>query len=254
MSNDPDNPRVSLSIEGEIVVDVAVKPSPLLFGERRKRDKAEKEFFVTVNEPEKIKITSVTIKDERFVVARKSKDNENDNLKYELKFLGSDKLGHISANIDIAFEGSESSSVSIPVRVHVIGDLRYSKNIYFLKRDGEFKSREVILSTRSGNSVKIKGVEDPDKQLKLEIVKAVGPRVTVRAEVADPDGTYKKPSHHKFYILTSDQDEPKAEIGYTITEPRTPTIRKRSNLRTIKPSSSLMTKTLNAGKKKIEKK
>ncbi len=210
-----------------------VDPRVVTFGQLGKGDKGSRDFTTKVNEPDKIKITSVTVEDKRFEIEKKGGDIAA-GAQYELKFLGSDTIERLSSHIKIKLEGSESESLEIPIRANVVGNLRYSKNIYFLKRDGAFKSREIVLTTRSGRPIKIKKTEDPDKQLKLEIVDKEGQKVMVRAEVANPDVEYKKSSRHKMFIYTTDKDEPKVEIGYTISERRGSSAQGRRNRKLIK--------------------
>ncbi|MCP4604729.1 MAG: DUF1573 domain-containing protein [Proteobacteria bacterium] len=219
VSNDPVNPQLKLSLEGEIVVDVEVKPRVLSFGQLRKGETASRDFTITVNDPDKIKITAVTADNEKYKVLLKSGEPAS-GAQYDLKFLGSDTLGRQSAKIKVEFEGSASTSIDVPIRVNVVGNLRYSKNLYFIKRNGAFKSRDIVLTTRSGRSVKIKKVKDPDKKLKVEIVDGEGQKITISVQVADPEASYEKPSRHKMFIYTNDKDEPKIEIGYTISERR----------------------------------
>ncbi len=230
-----------------IVVDVETKPRAVSFGQISKGEKSTREFSTKVNEPEKMKITSVTVEDERFELNLKNGDAAQ-GAKYEVAFLGSQDLGRISTKIQVTYEGNEEgkpSSVQTPVRVNVVGNLRYSKNIYFLKRDGQFKSRDIVITTRSGQPIEIKSIEDPDKQLKTEITEAKGQRVSVRAEVADPEAEYKKPSRHTLTINTTDKDEPKIDVSYTISERRARPGKQRVNAPLIKPIGMGKSKPVN---------
>ncbi|MCP4676929.1 MAG: DUF1573 domain-containing protein [Deltaproteobacteria bacterium] len=240
-SNDPDSPKFMLNLHGEIVVDVEVKPRAITFGQLGKGEKSFREFTTKVTEPHKNKIVSVAIDEEHFKINKKSGKQET-GAKYEIQFLGSKELGRISSKILITYEeigasseaGPKTTTIETPVRVNTVGNLRYSKNLYFLKRNDKFKSREIVLTTRSGDPIKIKGVTDPDKQLKLEVIEPEGQRVMVRAEVAKPDASYPKPSRHTLQIKTTDKDEPVVEIGYTISEKRPGPKRLNAN-RTMKP-------------------
>jgi hypothetical protein len=167
-------------------------------------------------------------------VKRTSGDAQAD-AQYEVTFSGSKELGRISSNIRIEIEGSEVPSINVPIRANVVGNLRYSKNLYFLKRDGEFKERDIVLTTRSGEPVKIKKVEDPDGKLKTTVVEAEGQRVKVTASVADPKVAYERPSRHVLYIYTTDKDEPKVEINYTISERRGTPRRAKTRAGLLKP-------------------
>ncbi|MDJ0764943.1 MAG: hypothetical protein QNJ97_18315 [Myxococcota bacterium] len=200
-----------------ILVDVEVKPRVLAFRHLTKGVAGSKDFSISVREPDKINITSVSIEDPRFKLEKKS-DASTDDAQYVLSFNGSDTLGRISSYVRVAYTGSDVPHVDVPVRVNILGNLRYPKSIYFSKRDGQFKPRDIIITTRSGKPVTIKAVKDPDGKLKTTINTAKGERVVVAAEVADPDTAYDRPSRHKLTILTTDKDEPELSINYTITD------------------------------------
>jgi hypothetical protein len=215
-SNDPTNPKIKLTLEGEIVVDVAVTPRTITFGQLGKGETAVKNFAIKVTEPDKIKITSVKIEDEMFELVHKSGNPAGDS-EYEVKFKGAKELTRISSRINIAFEGSDVKSMEVPVRVNIVGNLRYSKDIYFHKRGDTFEPREITINTRSGKPIKIIGVSDPDNKLKTKIIEQEGQTVKVLAEVADATANYDAPDRHKLIIKTTDKDEPEAEISYTIS-------------------------------------
>jgi hypothetical protein len=231
MSNDPVNPNLSLELVGEIVVDVSVKPRHLSFGQIGKGETVTREFELTVNEPEKVKITEVTVSDERFVLQRISGEASG-NSKYSVKLTNTKTIGRVSGQVIIKLEGSESEKVEVPVRASVVGDLRYSRSVYFNKRDGEFPEREIVFTRRSGKPVHIKKAEDPEGHLKLEIKVANDKKAIVVATVAKPENDYSKPLRNALKIHVADKDEPVVELRYTITDrprPKMPNVGKRTN-------------------------
>lgn len=220
-SNDPKTPQLVLTLKGEIVVEVDATPRYLSFGEIGRSENTVKELTLKVTEPDKIKISSVTTADARFAVEHKGASADGGDA-YTVTFKGSKLIEQVSAEVEIAYTGGEASPLKIPLRASIVGDLRYNKSLYFLKRDNSFEPRDVVISTRSGKPVKIKGVEDKDKLLKIEIAERSGKEVRIKAEVADPAGNYKAPAQHDLVIKTSDADEPELTVRYTISEQRRP--------------------------------
>jgi hypothetical protein len=216
ISNDPEHPSLFLNFEGEILVDVMVKPRHISFGQLGKKEQATREVTFDVAEPDKVKITGVEIEDEHFTVRKKSGDEKTST--WEVEFVGAKEIGRFNTKIMVALEGSDVEKLEVPVRAGVVGDLRYSRSLYFSKREGEFPSREVVFTTRSGKPVELKKVEDPDGKLKLTIDTPKGKKAVIKAEVADPTAKYEKPARHSFKVHTSDPDEPIVEIRYTITD------------------------------------
>lgn len=215
-SNDPANPKLKLAIQGEVTVDVEVTPRNLTFGQVAKNETMTKTFNIKVTEPDKVKIVSVKLEDEKFELTHKSGDPAGDS-EYEVKFKGATELDRISSRITITFDGSDTKSIEVPVRVNVVGNLRYSKDIYFFKRGDAYEPREITLNTRSGKPVKILGVSDPDNLLKTKIVEAEGQTVKIMAEIADPAQKFDPPQKHQLVIKTNDKDEPEVKIGYSVS-------------------------------------
>lgn len=205
-------------LEGEILVDVSVKPRHISFGQVAKGEGAQREFEITVTEPEKVKVTGVTVDDEGFKLKKISEEDATS--KWNIDFKGTDKIGRLATSVNIAIEGSEVPEVKLPIRANVVGDLQYTSNVYFSKRDDAFPERELVFSSRSGKSITLKGVEDPDGLLNLEITTKTGPKTTIKASVKDPEMELSRPTRHVFKVKTSDPDEPEVSIRYTISKRR----------------------------------
>jgi hypothetical protein len=217
MSNDPETPNLSLELSGEIVVDVAVKPRHLSFGQVGKGESGSREFELKVTDPDKVKIVDVSASDEMFVLERISGEPAGDS-KYSLKLTDTKTIGRITGKVIIKLEGSENDTIEVPIRATVVGDLRYSRSVYFNKREGEFPERDIVFTRRSGKDVLIKGAEDPEGHLKLEVATAKGDKATVKATVADPGKDYTKPVRGMLKVQVQDKDEPVVEIRYTVTD------------------------------------
>jgi hypothetical protein len=218
MSNDPETPNLSLELSGEILVDVAVKPRHLSFGQVGKGEDATREFELEVTEPDKVKILEVAVDDkEKFGLERLEGELSGDS-KYALKLKTTKEIGRVTGKVIIKLEGSENDTLEVPIRATVVGDLRYSRSVYFNKREGEFPERDIVFTRRSGKDVVVKGAEDADGHLKLEVTTAKGAKAVVKAAVADPEKDYKKPVRGTVKVKVQDADEPEIDIRYTVTD------------------------------------
>jgi len=216
-SNDPDNPNLALNLEGEILVDISLKPRTVSFGQLGKGEGGKAEFEIVVTAPEKTKVVDVAVDDARFT-AKKLADLAPGHTKWELAFSGAKELGRVAAQIIVKYESPEAAEARLSVRASVIGDLQYSSSLYFNKTETGFQEQELAFTSRSGKDVGIKKGQDPDGKLKLQIVTAKGKKAVLKATVADPEAAPVKPSRHAFTVETSDPDEPVVTIRYTITQ------------------------------------
>ena len=217
-SNDPKTRNLTLEIKAEIMVDVMVEPRNVGFKQLGKGVAATELVTVKVPEPEKIKVTGLEVDDPRLEVKMASGDLATDS-KWEVKFKGSDTLGSFQAKLTIKYTAAdEAKTLEVPIRISVVGDLQYVRSVHFGKSpNAGFSEREVRLSSRSGQTVKIKKVEDADGLLKIDVVTPEGNPAVFKATVQDADADYTKPTQHVLKVHTSDKDEPIVEISYMIS-------------------------------------
>ncbi len=216
MSNDTEQPTFFLNIEGDVIVDVEVTPRHLSFGQLGKNEKATREFKIAVREPEKVKVVEVKIDDDQFVLKKIDGVLES-NSTWEITFKGTRKVGRVMGNIDVRFTGSDVTSAKIPARVNIVGDLQYTKSLYFHREGEGYVEREIVFSSRSGKNVHIKKIVDPDGLLEIDLSVPKGKKAIVKTKVADPKGDYSKPSRHVLKVFTGDPDESEVDIRYTIS-------------------------------------
>lgn len=214
-SNDPKTPQLVLTLEGEIVTDVEPQPRRLSFGQVSKRDDATRELTLRVPEPEKIKITSVTLDDDRFELELDKGDPAGD-ATYEVRFKGSDSLGRIKAQIRVEFTGSEVKQLDIPLWGEIVGDLRYAKHLSFYKQKGAYRSRKVTFTSRTKQPVEVLDAKDLDGHLQVEIVKSKGDLAELEVSVGDAARKTGEPLKGTLEVKTTDRDEPEVKIQYGI--------------------------------------
>ncbi len=200
-------------------MDVEVAPRHLSFGQLAKNEKATREFKITVREPDKVKVVEVKMDDDRFVL-KKIDGVLKSNSTWKITFKGTREVGRVMGNVEVRFTGSDVESAKVPARVNIVGDLQYTKSLYFHKEEDGYVEREIVFSSRSGKNVHIKKVEDPDGLLKIDFSNPKGKKVIVKTKVADPKGDYSKPSRHVLKVFTGDPDEPEVDIRYTISNRR----------------------------------
>jgi hypothetical protein len=204
-----------LGLEGEVTVDVAAQPRSIVFGEVPKGTQPTRELSLQVQEPERVKIASVTVDDPRFVLVRKSGQAAGSS-SYELRLVKPGKLGRLSATIHVELSGTEPSTLDVPISGEIVGDLRYPKALSFRKTGEAFPSRELTITSRSNKPVHVLGVEDAGHLLTSEITQPKGDKAVVRLSVSKPQPGDAPTVQGKLVVRTTDRDEPQIEIEYTV--------------------------------------
>jgi hypothetical protein len=226
-SNDPQTPNFYFIIKGKIVGDLDIKPTRVVFAYLEKSEKGTADLSITVNEPDQVKITSVTVKDPLFNVQQKEGTPEKGG-RYEVTFNGSGNIGAYSAKVKVVLEGSTKPLIEVQVWARVFGNFSYPPSLIFRKKTAEFKPKNFVISTKDGADLTVTKIDDPEKLLNFKITKNDAERVMITAEVADQNAKHDKPFEHRFMVHTSDKEEPKIEIRYHILPKQKKSIKRKA--------------------------
>jgi len=225
-----------LTLQGEVLVDIAVEPRAVQFGEKRKDERETKTFSVKVSEPDRVKVTSVTLQDEKhFRLTRKSGQADG-SAEYEIAYLGAAKLGRIATKVVVAYQGSEASTKDMPVYAEVVGDVRARPSrLHFVKVNDKYKPRELTLTSRSGKPVEVLGFDDKGGKLKVETLTPKGEKAVLRLSVADPAAKADSKEKYELVIKVRSADSPEIAIPYTVSDRRRRGPLNRDRLSAIRP-------------------
>ena len=220
ISNDPKQPRFTLTMQGKLLVDLRAEPGNLNLTEIKPGEPAAVSFSLKITDPETTTIESVVVEDQENFEVHPIEPEADGQPRYELRFRGSKTVGNFGTRVEVNTTAPNTPRLNIPVRAAVVSNLRYSKRVHFTRRDQGFYSPNIRISTRDGVPPKITKVEDPEGLLALEILEPVGATVTIQANVdrgkyeALAEGERNK--SRKLTVHTNDPHEPKLEITYTI--------------------------------------
>ena len=215
-SNDPDSPKLFLTLKGEIVEDLRIEPRSVSFGEVPLGESAVKTATLKLAEPERVKIGKITCEDSRFS-PKLTPGEEAGTATLEVTFNGHDKVERIASDIQIELLGEGMKPASVPVRAQVVGDLRFPRQIFLMKRAEKYNTREIVLTSRSDKKFKVLRAEDPDGVVKLEVPKGANSEIRLVASVREAKVGDAKSVRGKILIRTSDAQNPEIEVGYTVS-------------------------------------
>ncbi|PRQ04982.1 hypothetical protein ENSA7_49150 [Enhygromyxa salina] len=220
-TDDPVQPAFTLTMMGELLVDVEAAPASVNLREIRVGSRGTGTFDLKLSETTDAKIVSVTLEDTKnFALRRTAGELEGDS-SYEVEFRGARQVGTVSTTIEVVTTGEITPKLSIRVSATAVLNLRYQKNIRFTRRAGQLQSRVLRISSREGEAPKIKKVQDPDGLLEIEVLDPQGAMASIRAAVNEAKyaalDDEAKLGVHELIVLTSDEDEPRLELEYQIT-------------------------------------
>jgi hypothetical protein len=218
-SNDPDTPKLYLTIKGDIIQDVELKPARLSFGSMLLGESAELKVELKLTRPEEVEITSVSSDDPRFTAKLIPGDGPGKST-VAVTFLGSDVQERINSSIKIALAGKDTTDALFPVRVQVVGNLQYPKRISLMKAGDVFSTRNINIVSREDKPFKIKRATDPDGRVKLSFSKKAEKKQRIVASVRDPEMSVDKTVRGTLHIRTTDPVDSFIEINYTISKRR----------------------------------
>jgi hypothetical protein len=215
-SNDPEQPRFTLTMKGTLLVDMEAVPPSLSIMNLAPGESGTTSVSVERKKDSAAVVKSVRVEDTKRFSIREIETRPGALATYEVRFAGG-KVGTTSTNVVVETTGEHTPRLTIPVRASAAYNLIYPKRVTLTRRgDGPFE-QNLRVSTRRGDPPKIEKVEDPDGLLDIEVLEPDGPAVNIRLRVRDSE-TAKLDEHaaHALWVHTNDPDEPKLELEYKL--------------------------------------
>ncbi len=223
ISNDPEQPRLSLTMKGSLLVDMTAEPRSVALLNLAPGEAGTGTFSVRRGEGSTATITSVTIQDTTHFSVREVDAEAGALATYEVRFAGRDEAGTSATNVIVETTGEHTPELAVPVRASAAANLTYPKRVVIIGRDGQFE-RTIRLSTRRGDPPKVTKVEDPDRLLDIDIGEPTATSVDIDLRLREAKvGTIDERTMHTLRLHTNDRDEPKIEIQYQFRSARAPT-------------------------------
>lgn len=232
-SDDPEQPKFTLTMKGQLLIDLVAEPSNIVMRDLKVGARGTTTFELKRSEDSTAKIESVDILDTDNFKLRRIEGEADGDSTYEVTFLGRKEVGTVSTKIRVVTTGESTPLLVIPVRASAALNLRYLKSIRFSRKEGEIRDRVIRISSRFGDAApKIKRVEDPDGLLEYEILPAEGSMASISAkiikdkwEALDEKG---RVGPHPLIVFTNDRDEPRLELEYRVAPGPSVEVRARS--------------------------
>jgi Protein of unknown function (DUF1573) len=157
-SNDPMQPVVTLTLQGEIAVEVEVNPAQLYLGKIRRGASATHTIELLHDASKPISITNVVSDSPLISVQTEELEKEGKKGKKLLVTLKKDApLGRVSTEINVTTTSQKRPSLSIPVFGQIEGDLVVtpSQVSFGVVRKGDSKTNDLSIKSRAKNPVRL---------------------------------------------------------------------------------------------------
>lgn len=216
ISNDPAQPRFTLTMKGTLLVDMDAVPPSVQMMNLARGEPGVATVSVERSQGSSATVKSVRVEDTKHFAIREIETQPGALVTYEVRFAGGE-VGTTSTKVIVETTGEHTPRLTVPVRATAAYNLVYPKRVTLPPNaDGQFEEN-LRISTRRGDPPKIGKVEDPDGLLDIEVQGAKGPTVTIRLR-ARADATAKVDARvrHKLLVHTNDPDEPKIELEYNL--------------------------------------
>ena len=220
LSNDPEQPRFTLTMKGSLLVDVIAQPATLMLRDLAPGEPGTETFSLLPTEGSTATVESIRIEDTDLFSVRAIETAPGALATYEVGFKGRKEVGASTTSIIVATTGDNTPELKIPVHASVAFNLRYPKRISFTRRNGKPLEQTVRITTRRGDAPKIGKVEDPAGLLDIEVLEPEGPTTSIRLRVREGELTKQGDGMpHTLIVHTDDPDEPRLELEYRVTAP-----------------------------------
>jgi hypothetical protein len=218
LSNDPEQPRFTLTMKGTLLVDMEAVPRSLQMMNLAPGEPGIASVSVERSKDSAAAVKSVRVEDTKRFSIRAIETEPGALATYEVRFAGG-KVGTAATKVIVETTGEHTPRLTIPVRASAAYNLVYPKRVTLTRRGNGPFEHNLRVSTRRGDPPKIVKVEDPDGLLDIEVLAPEGPTVDIRLRVRE---TANVGSHtaHQLRVHTNDPDEPKLEIEYELRTAR----------------------------------
>lgn len=224
-SNDPEQPRFTLTMVGKLVFDVSASPTVVAIRDLALNTPGTGQFKLELAQGSTAKVESVTVADpEKFEVVKLEGDAAG-SATYEVRYRGRDSVGNDHSKVIVKTTGENTPELFIPVQASAALNLRYADKLRFTYRDGVLQERVFRISARHGDAPKISKVEDPDGLLDIEVLEPEGAmasvKLVIRQDKLQELAAEARTGWHALILHTDDKQEPKLELQYSVAaEPR----------------------------------
>jgi len=214
LSNDPEQPRFTLTMKGRLLVDMEAVPPSVQMMNLAPGEPGTASVSVERSKESAATVKAVRVEDTKRFSIREIETQPGALATYEVRFVGGN-LGTTATKLIIETTGEHTPTLTIPVRASAVSNLVYPKRVTLTRRgDGPFE-QNLRVSTRRGDPPKIGKVEDHDGLLDIEVLAPDGPTVAIRLRLRDTAKVDERAAH-KLLVHTNDPDEPKLELEYKL--------------------------------------
>jgi hypothetical protein len=215
-SNDPEQPRFTLTMKGTLLVDMEAVPPSVQMMNLALGEPGIASVSVERSQGSAAAVKSVRVEDTKRFSIREIETRPGALATYEVRFAGGN-VGTTTTNVIVETTGEHTPRLTIPVRASAAHNLIYPKRVTLTRRASGPFEQNLRISTRRGDPPKIGKVEDPDGLLDIEVLEPDGPTVDIRLRVRENE-TAKVDEHaaHKLWVHTNDPGEPKLELEYNL--------------------------------------
>jgi hypothetical protein len=216
VSNDPVQPKLTLTMKGKLLVDVEAVPPSVQLMNLAPREPGVATVSVQRSRDSAATVTSARIEDTKRFSIRAIETKPGALATYEVRFAGGE-VGTAATNVIVETTGEHTPKLTIPVRASASYNLVYPKRVRLTRSASGRFEHDLRISTRRGDAPKIGKVEDPDGLLEIEVLAAKGTSVEIRLELReDAAAAIDEGGRHTLWVHTNDPDEPKVELEYTV--------------------------------------
>jgi hypothetical protein len=169
-TNDPDNPRVRLSIAGEVVAEVMITPRYLNFGNVSRGDPSQLiPMEIELREGKELMIREVRVDNSHFLLKQKTSSERG--AVYEVSVAQNAPPGRLAGKILVATNSSKSPNSQVPCYAFVQGRVVATPQIlsFGLIRPGEPSSREITLRATGDRGFSVERVKASTEAIRSEI-------------------------------------------------------------------------------------
>ncbi len=212
-TNDPDDPRVRLSLSGEVIAEVSVTPRYVNF-RNVSRDRLPKPIPLEIKfrKGKGLRIEEVSV-DNPYILLKEKKKTEDEAV-YLVSLADDVPTGRLTGKILIRTNSKKSPKTQVPFYAFVEGRVKVSPQIvsFGLIRPGEPSSRDITLRATQDVSFSVDQVRSTTEAITTQVLPEEEGKVYRVRVTYDPGGKTKGRVSERLTIVVGGKDKEVLEV------------------------------------------
>lgn len=219
-TNDPESPKIELTLKGESFVPIAAEPNHIILGRKRLLQASTLKLALNVSEPEHTQIEELEPSTQYLTAISETTDGITHQV--DLTIAKDTPIGSFKEHLKINYVNKgKNGFIEVPISGEILGDIVLSVRKLFFGMVDTRVAKQITLSGVGNLPVEVISVETDSPSLSVQILNHIENRYVLEA-VLSADAISKREFHGAITVKTTSEKQSEINIPvYAIIKKQT---------------------------------